>query len=100
MQYHKLVRDKIIDSIEAKGEIAVWHIAIEEEYREKLTAKLIEEVNEFSEAPSQEEMADIFEVITGILTDRGWTIEDIVAVQKEKREKRGGFERRIILDES
>ena len=82
MHYHKLVRDRIIERIEAKGERAIWHTATDEE------------------ACSPEEMSDIFEVITALLAEQGWALEDIVALQKQKREERGGFDRKIILEET
>ena len=100
MRYDKLVRDRIIDIIEVKGRRATWHVATDEEYRLKLREKLREEVSEFFENPSREEMADVFEVITAVLKERDWALEDIVALQKKKREERGGFERRLILEES
>jgi predicted house-cleaning noncanonical NTP pyrophosphatase (MazG superfamily) len=98
--YNKLIRDNIIEHIETKGGTARYHIADEVEYKEKLLLKLQEEVVEFIEAKNQEEMADIFEVITAILKHYSWSLEDIVAVQKEKREKKGAFTKRIILEES
>ncbi len=42
-------------------------------------------------------MADVFEIITAMLEVKKLTIEDIIAVQKEKREKNGGFEKRILM---
>lgn len=100
MRYNKLVRDKIIEIIEAKGEQVSYHVAENEEYRQKLKEKLREEVEEFLVAETEEEMADIFEVITALLLLYGWNIEDILKIQKEKRDKRGGFDKRIILEES
>ena len=100
MKYHKLVRDKIPERIRAKGGNPVTHVAGEEEYREKLAEKFREEVDEYLSAGSAEEMADVFEVITAILKDKGLTIEQIVELQKKKRDERGAFKERIILDES
>src|SRR3989344_6917142 len=94
----KLVRDRIIEIIEKAGVRAKYHPARPEEYWPKLKEKLEEEGREFLGTETQEEMADIFEVISAVLAEKGWTIDDIVAVQKKKREERGGFEKKIILN--
>mgnify|MGYP001562694178 CR=1 FL=1 len=99
MKYSKLIRDKIPKIIKERGKIPVTHIADEKEYWDKLKTKLKEEVDEFIQDSNKEEMADIFEIITAINSLKGWTIEEVVEVQKKKREERGGFDDKIILDE-
>jgi len=100
MKYNKLVRDNIPDIIRAKGGTPQTHIANEKEYWEKLKEKLEEEVKEFLESESTEELADIVEVFNAIYTHKGISFEEIKKIKEKKKEERGGFEKRIILDES
>ena len=76
------------------------HIAGETEYWQKLKEKLQEEVAEWAQEESAEEMADVFEVIAAILEKKNWTIDQIINIQQKKKEERGAFKDRIILDES
>ncbi len=93
----KLVRDNIPDIIRAKGEPAVTREILDEELDEALRKKLVEEVNEFLEAKNAEELADIMEVVYALGERLGVPREELERLRLEKRERRGGFERGIML---
>jgi len=100
MKFGKLVRDKIPDIIRSKGETAVTHIADDTEYQTKLREKVSEELAEFDAKPCAEEMADLQEVCEALTKAHGISWEEVQELKKKKREERGGFEQRIILDET
>ncbi|HHD80159.1 MAG TPA: phosphoribosyl-ATP pyrophosphohydrolase [Campylobacterales bacterium] len=100
MKYNKLVRDKIPEIIKNKGITPITHIASDEEYQQKLKAKLQEEVNEFLEDNSQEELADILEVIYALCNLYNFDKDKLEQLRKDKAEKRGKFKDKIILDET
>ena len=100
MKYNKLIRDNIPEIIASKGRNAIVHTADEKEYWEKLKEKLAEEVKEFIDAESLEELADIIEVIDAMMAYKKFSREELANVQDKKRTERGGFKKRIILDES
>lgn len=98
--YNKLVRDRIPEIIEASGECCKTRILSDEAYLKILDAKLDEELAEYHKDQTIEELADLLEVIRAATTARGYTLEELEAVRAEKAEKRGGFEKKILLIET
>lgn len=95
--YNKLIRDKIPEIIQSSGKTCETEILSEEEYLKMVDAKLDEELAEYHKDQNIEELADLLEVIYAASKARGYTIEQLERVRKEKAEKRGGFEKRILL---
>ncbi|MFA6091113.1 MAG: nucleoside triphosphate pyrophosphohydrolase [Candidatus Gracilibacteria bacterium] len=99
----KLVRDKIPEIIQKNdGTLPSFYVASEEEFLIALDTKLDEEIAEFRSTvdsiSAAEEIADIVEVLLSLAHSRGYSPEQIEKIRLEKREKRGGFEKRIILE--
>ena len=46
-----------------------------------------------------EELADLFEVMRAVVKARGWTMEKLEQVRADKADRRGGFEKKILLKE-
>ena len=99
MKYHKLVRDRIPEIIEASGKICVTEILSDDEYLRLIDAKLDEELAEYHKDQNIEELADLMEVIYAAAIARGYTIEQLEKVRAEKAEKRGAFQKKILLVE-
>ncbi|MCF0258923.1 MAG: nucleoside triphosphate pyrophosphohydrolase [Erysipelotrichaceae bacterium] len=97
IRYDKLVRDKIPDLIASTGKQCVTETLSEEEYLKKLDEKLAEELAEFQQDHSLEELADLQEVILAAAAARGCSAEELEKIRYEKAKKRGGFEQRLML---
>lgn len=98
MRKAKLVRDKIPEVIIRHGRKPKIRIATEEEYLHFLKEKLKEEVHEFIEVSSEEEFADILEVLYSIAEFRKWNMEEVEKIRKKKAEHKGDFSKRIVLE--
>ena len=95
--YGKLVRDQIPDMIRRQGYTPDIRTLNDEEYLSELYRKLREETEEFLSDENEEEIADILEVIEAICTAKGFSKETILRTKSEKRNARGGFEKRLYL---
>lgn len=96
--HNKLVRDKIPEIIEKAGKTAYTHILSEEEYMTELDKKLGEEFAEYQADKNVEELADMLEVMYAIVEARGYSVEELDAVRREKAQKRGAFDKMIYLE--
>lgn len=64
----------------------------------KIKRKAKEEVEEFLENESGEELADILEVVYAICDFKKIDKQDLENMRVKKRKERGGFRKKIILD--
>lgn len=96
--YNKLVRDLIPNIIRSTGSVPIIKQLSTYEYQKELEKKLKEEVAEYFNDNTIEELADIVEVIYAILESKNITLEAFENLRKEKTNKRGGFKDRIFLE--
>lgn len=102
--FNKLVRDNVPSIIEAKGEVAVTRILGDDEFKQELYKKLLEESNEVVKSVSKDELllelADVLEVLKAIARLENKSLDDIIEVAEEKKKKRGAFEKRVFLEKT
>ena len=99
IKYNKLVRDKIPEIINSSGDTCITEILSDEAYINMLDAKLDEELAEYNKDKNIEELADLLEVIYATAIARGYTLEQLEQIRKDKAIKRGAFRNKILLVE-
>lgn len=96
--YHnKLIRDDIPKLIEANGKTPIVRTLTDDEFKTYLEKKLDEEVEEFHESKSAEELADILEVVYALAEVGGCGALKLDRRRTNKRVALGGFSRRTLL---
>jgi len=104
IKYHKLVRDNIPERIRSRRERFVFANLKPAEILRLLAGKLIEEAQELAEAEnldtSAEELADIYEVLRGMMHQIGVDEARVIEIADKKRDRVGGFDRGIFLVET
>jgi predicted house-cleaning noncanonical NTP pyrophosphatase (MazG superfamily) len=99
-EYNKLVRDRIPEIIHQTGETCEVTTMSPDGYVQALAQKLVEEAQEAAAAEHDHllsELADLSEVIAAILKANGWEKTDLEQIQEQRRQERGGFEKRLRL---
>ena len=100
--YNKLVRDRIPEIIAKSGKAVKFKALTEQEHEEALKDKLLEEVNEFLAAETEneiiEELADIQEVLDTISGLQMFRHQNVRDKQTSKKHEKGGFYKRYFLE--
>ncbi|MCY9696423.1 nucleoside triphosphate pyrophosphohydrolase [Paenibacillus alginolyticus] len=100
IRHKKLVRDKIPQVVGEQGKKAEFRVLSDVEYKAVLNLKLHEELLEFINANEDDqitELADLVEVVYGILETKGVSIEDFEKVRLTKKAEYGGFKEKLLL---
>jgi len=95
--YRKLVRDRIPEIIRQGGADCEVRTLTDAEYGEALRAKLREEVGEYLQSGSLEELADVMEVVRALARADGRSVARLEAARARKKIERGAFEKRVFL---
>ena len=100
--YDKLVRDNIPQIIKNNNATPIYRKLYGDEFLEYLLEKDSEELEEVRNAASiievKKELADKLEILITIAEYYGYKLEDIIEEAEIKRNKNGGFEKRLLLE--
>ena len=97
MNQNKAIRDKIPEIIKESGSKCNVRTLSDKEFLEKMEKKLDEEVAEYHQSKSVEEIADIMEVLERIAELRGTSVKELMRIKEGKAQKRGKFEKNLFL---
>ena len=97
MTHNKAIRDRIPEIIRDSGHFCNVKEMPDAEFLEELDKKLDEELLEYKENRSVEELVDIVEVIRRISELRGTSLENFEKIRSEKVKERGAFEKNLFL---
>ena len=92
-QINKLVRDNI-PSMCKNPETKILG---QEDYAAALKWKLQEEVGEYLQDGTIEELADIMEVVEALAENQGSSLQEVMEFKQRKQSKNGAFKEKIFL---
>ena len=90
----KLIRDKL-EHLVPPNQLAR---ARPDELERLLLDKILEEAEELAETGDPMEAVDLLEALSEWLSLHNMTLQDIQKLADKKREERGGFKKRLVLD--
>jgi predicted house-cleaning noncanonical NTP pyrophosphatase (MazG superfamily) len=98
--HNKAIRDKIPEIIRATGQNCKIITMSDGDFLLQMERKLSEEVDEYKQSKSPEELADILEVVYRIAELLGVKKEELERMRQEKEVKRGAFSKNLFLIET
>jgi predicted house-cleaning noncanonical NTP pyrophosphatase (MazG superfamily) len=99
-EHNKLVRDFIPEMIRNDGRACEVEIMKDNEYRQALLRKIVEEAHEVAAADLEQlptELADLYEVIDAVMEDFKIERDTVLSVKDQRRAERGGFSQKYRL---
>ena len=100
--YNKLIRDRIPEIIIADGAEPKVRVLKKTEMFLESKKKILEEAKELIGAEKKSEvaneLADILELVETIAENKKIDLKILKSEQKSKRQKRGGFKKRLFLE--
>jgi len=95
--YNKAIRDKIPEIIESSEASCFYDVLDDEKFVDELVLKLEEEIEEFKESRSIEELCDLIEISCRIAELNGVSNEELKKMREKKNLERGKFEKNLFL---
>ena len=96
-RFNKVIRDKIPEIIQKDGYTCNIQTLSDEKFLLEIEKKLSEEVTEYQNDKTPEELTDILEVIYKIAQLKGISKEELEKIRIKKLQDRGGFEKNLFL---
>jgi predicted house-cleaning noncanonical NTP pyrophosphatase (MazG superfamily) len=103
---NKLARDGIVPEMEKAGQQVESRVLEDTEFLREAGRKVLEEITEFDpEKPDAKELVDIIEAsettaqaARDFAAKMGISIEELEALQLQRRKERGGFDKRLYIE--
>jgi len=96
--FDKLVRKNIPNLIKQTDQVTSVKSLSKRDYKQQLKRKLFEEVQEFNRKPSEEEFADILEVLECLKTEYKLNSKKIDSIKSKKKTMLGSFSKDAFLE--
>lgn len=97
--YHKAIRGRIPEIIRRNGQECTVEKLDDREFLEFMEEKLMEELGEYLDSGSVEELADLVEACYRLAELRGIDRKRFDKIRQRKLEEAGGFDENLILTE-